>query len=140
MPKCIILSGAPLSGKSTYARKHFQIQNLSCDIIRLRKNPGKYVFDPKIEKEVWDEFYSRLNQLENDVIIDNTNCKLSYINKIKENLNKNLEWDVEIVKFEVGLLKSYYRNIKRWIFTGKWIPFKVIKDMKNNYKKLWKNV
>lgn len=136
MPKCYILSGAPLSGKSTWARKHQKIQKLSCDIIRIRKFNGKYKFDPKIEKEVWEEFYNRLNQLENDVIIDNTNCKLGYINKIKENLPKDFE--IEIVKFEVSLLKSYYRNIKRWIFEGKFIPFKVIKNMKENYKKLWK--
>jgi len=136
MPKCYILSGAPLSGKSTWAAKQ-KLPILSCDKIRLDYFNGGYVFDPKVEKEIWEDFYYRVkNNYAKDFIIDNTNCKLGYINKIKENLPKNFE--IEIVKFEVSLLKSYYRNIKRWIFTGKWIPFKVIKNMKENYKKLWK--
>lgn len=138
MPKCIILSGAPLSAKSTWAEKQ-GMNILSCDKIRLEWSPGKYKFDPKIEKLVWDDFYRRVRIYSTDklnFIIDNTNCKQSYINKIKENIIG--DYEVEIVKFEVSLLKSYYRNIKRWIFTGKWIPFRVIKDMKKNYNKLWK--
>jgi len=136
MPKCIILSGAPLSGKSTWAVKQ-KLPIISCDRLRLEYFGGEYKFDPKIEKEIWEDFYYRLKLFSEDFIVDNTNCKLGYINKIKDNLYPDFE--VEIVKFEVSLLKSYYRNIKRWIFTGKWIPFEVIKDMKKNYNKLWKN-
>jgi len=136
MPKCYILSGAPLSGKSTWAKKQ-KLPILSCDKIRLDYSNGNYVFDSKVEKEIWEDFYYRVKNIyTQDFIIDNTNCKLVYINKIKENLPKDFE--IEIVKFEISLLKSYYRNIKRWIFTGKWTPFKVIKNMKENYKKLWK--
>lgn len=135
MPKCYILSGAPLSGKPTWAAKQ-KLPILSCDRLRLEYSDGVYKFDPTIEKEVWGDFYQRVKLYKKDFIIDNTNCKLGYINKIKEHLNKDFE--IEIVKFETSLLNSYYRNIKRWIFTGKWIPFKVIKDMKKNYNKLWK--
>lgn len=136
MHKCYILSGAPLSGKSTWAKKQ-KLPILSCDKIRLDYSNGNYVFDSKVEKEIWEDFYYKVKNIyTQDFIIDNTNCKLVYINKIKENLPKDFE--IEIVKFEVSLLKSYYRNIKRWIFTGKWVPFKVIKNMKENYKKLWK--
>lgn len=138
MPKCIILSGAPLSGKSSWAKKQ-NLSILSCDQLRLERFNGKYVFDHKIEKEIWADFYQRVGLFTKDFIIDNTNCKQSYINKIKESLNNDVNgWLIEIKQFEVGLYTSYYRNIKRWLFTGKWIPFKVIKDMKNNYKKLWK--
>lgn len=138
MPKCYILSGAPLSGKSTWAKKQ-KLPILSCDRIRMDYSNGKYVFDPKIEKEVWEDFYYRVkNTYTEDFIIDNTNCKLAYINKIKEVLPKNFE--VEVIKFEISLLISYYRNIKRWLFENKYIPFNVIKNMKKNYNKLWKNV
>lgn len=135
MPKVYILSGAPLSGKSTWAAKQ-KLPILSCDRIRMDYYNGKYKFDSKIEEEVWEDFYYRLKNYTKDFIVDNTNCKIGYINKIKENLPK--EFEVEIVKFEVSLLKSYYRNVIRYILTGKWIPLGIIKNMKKNYKKLWK--
>jgi len=137
MPKCIILSGAPLSGKSTWAKKQ-GLPILSCDSIREDLFGYPYQFNPKREKEVWEKFYNQVYLQSSDFIIDNTNCRKEYINKIRENLSK--EFQVEIIKFEASTVKSYYRNIKRWIFTGKWIPFKVIKQMKQNYKNLWKNV
>lgn len=138
MPKCIILSGAPLSGKSTWACKQ-KLPIISCDKLRLEYFGGKYIFDPKVEKEIWEDFYFRIGLFTKDFIVDNTNCKQSYINKIKESLSNDVDgWLIEIKQFEVGLWTSYYRNIKRWIFTGKWIPFRVIKDMKKNYNKLWK--
>ena len=131
MHKVYILSGAPLSGKSTWASKQ-KLPILSCDKLRLEYFDGEYKFDPKIEKEIWGYFYQRVNSFTEDFIIDNTNCRLVYIN-----LNKNIVWDIEIKKFEIPLWKSYYRNIKRWLFTGKWVPFKVIKQMKKNHKILW---
>jgi|JI9StandDraft_1071089.scaffolds.fasta_scaffold48923_4 predicted kinase len=137
MPKVYILSGAPLSGKSTWAAKQ-KLPILSCDKLRFEYFGGEYKFDEKVEKEIWEDFYYRVGLFKEDFIIDNTNCKLVYINKIKENLNKDLNWEVEIVKFEASLLNSYCRNIKRYIFTKKWIPFKVIHQMKLNYNKLWK--
>lgn len=136
MAKVYILSGAPLSGKSTWAKKQ-NLPILSCDDLRMNYSVnGKYVFDPKIEKEIWLNFYYKITQIDENFIIDNTNCKFGYINKIKENLSENYE--VEIVKFEISLITSYYRNIKRWIFTGKFIPFKVIKKFKQDYTNLWK--
>ena len=135
MPKVYILSGAPLSGKSTWAAKQ-KLPILSCDKLRFEYFGGEYKFDEKVEKEIWEDFYYRVGLFKEDFIIDNTNCKLGYINKIKENLPKNFE--VEIKKFETSLLNSYYRNIKRWLFTGKWIPLDIIKNMKKNYKNLWK--
>ena len=134
MPKCIILSGAPLSGKSTWAKKQ-KLPILSCDRLRLEYFGGKYKFDPQAEKEIWEDFYQRVGLFTKDFIVDNTNCKQSYINKIKENIIG--DYEIEIVKFEVNLLKSYYRNIKRWAFENKFIPFKIIKKFKKDYKKLW---
>lgn len=130
MPKCIILSGIPCSGKSTFAKK-CEFPVLSCDEIRL---------ELKNEKLVWERFYRELNYLDTNICIDNTNCKQEYINKIKQNLNKNLTWDIVIKKFDISLQKANYRNIIRFIKTGKWIPIKVLSNMYKNYNKLWKIV
>lgn len=137
MPKVYICSGAPLSGKSTWSKKQ-GLPILSCDAIREDLFGYPYQFKPEREKEVWNKFYKQISLQSSDFIVDNTVCKRSYLNEILKNLPKGYE--VEIVKFEISLLKSYYRNIKRWIFTSKFIPFFVIRDMKTNYKKLWKDV
>lgn len=138
MPKVYILSGAPLSGKSTWAAKQ-KLPILSCDRLRFEYFGGEYKFDAKAEKEIWEDFYYRIGLFKEDFIIDNTNCKLDYIKKIKGSLNPSVFWVVEIKKFETNLLNSYIRNIKRYVFTGKWIPLDVIKNMKKNYRNLWKN-
>jgi predicted kinase len=134
MPKCYILSGAPLSGKSTWAKKQ-GLPIISCDELRKIYTGGTYKFDPKIEKEIWQDFYYRIACMEKTFIVDNTNCKQTYITKIMRELPVTFE--VEFVRFEIPLWKSYYRNVIRWMFTGKWIPLKVIKNMKRNYKQLW---
>lgn len=135
MPKCYILSGAPLSGKSTWARRQNYMPVLSCDILRQDYHNGKYVYDPAIEEKVWEDFYRRVSLFTQSFIIDNTNCKKKYIDKIKSVLSSDFE--IIYVKFEIPLWKSYIRNVERWLMTGKWIPFKVIKNMKKNYKELW---
>lgn len=137
MPKCIILSGIPNSGKSTWA-KNQKLKIISCDKLRLMFNNGKYKYNPELEKRVWDYFYYILNNAEIDFIVDNTNCKQGYINKIKENLNKKLEWDVEIKRFDIPLWKAHYRNVIRYLKTGKWIPIKTINNFYKNYNQLWK--
>jgi len=126
--KLIILSGIPCSGKSTFAKKcGFPV--ISCDEIRK---------EIKEEKLVWRRFYRELNYLNTNICIDNTNCKQEYINKIKENLNKNVNWDIEIKRFDISLWKAHYRNIIRYLKTGKWIPIKVMNSMYKNYNNLWK--
>ena len=72
--------------------------------------------------------------MDTDFIIDNTNCKNSYIQKIINSLNPNYIWDVEIKKFDVPLWKAYYRNIIRYMKTGKFIPLQTIKNFKKNYE------
>lgn len=134
-PKCYIMCGPPCSGKSTYARR-YGLPIISCDKIRMEYFPdGIYRFDPKIEKEVWEVFYLRLKLYHvTNFVIDNTNCKNAYIDKIIEELNPGYE--IYIKKFNVPLWKLYYRNIIRYLEQGKWIPFKVIKNMKKNFDKL----
>lgn len=142
MPKCIILIGPPLSGKTTYTErqliKYPDLVILSCDRIRMQLSGGKkYIFSPDREKEVWQRFYDALKELSEqgmDISVDNTNCKLSYILKIKEIVGNDYEY--EYVLFPTQLWKLYLRNIKRRITQNKWIPFKVIKQMKHNFETL----
>jgi predicted kinase len=132
MKKCIILIGPPCSGKSTYSESLGNDSNffiLSCDRIR-----SVYT---KNEKVVWAYFYSEVERyclFGFDFIIDNTNCKESYINEILKRIPK--DYIVEYKLFDVPLYKLYYRNIIRYISTGKWIPFKVIKDIKQRFDKI----
>lgn len=133
-PICYITIGIPNSGKSTWSKKQ-GIPILSCDDLRNKRNSGKkYIFDPKIEKEVWEEFYEKVKLMNRSFIIDNTNCKIGSINKIKENLHKN--YQIEYVWFDIPLWKALYRNFKRRIFENKWIPIEVMKTFYKNYNKL----
>jgi len=130
MPKCYILIGMPTSGKSTWAKKQ-GLPIISCD--EIRKEFGTN-YDPEQEKMVWDCFYKRLPLFTKSFIVDNTNSKSGYINKIKECLGKDFE--IEYVWFDIPLWKAYYRNVVRYLIQGKWIPFKVLDSMYNNYNKL----
>lgn len=134
MPKCVILSGIPCSGKSTYANKQGGYI-LSCDKIRTEFYGLTYDFDFRKEDRVWHEFYGRVAYMKDSFIIDNTNCKPIYIQKIKETLSEDFE--IEIKRFDISLWKAHYRNILRYWKTGKYIPFSVINNMYKNYKNLW---
>ncbi len=145
--KCTVLIGVPASGKNYWIDKERRfgrcINVISCDDIRESlSNNGKYVFDRKKEDIVWDWFYTFLSKVDYDIVINNTNCKISYINKIKSTLNKDVSWTFEYVWFDCPMWKIYLRNILRKIFRDKWIPIDILKNMQKNYKKLkkeWKN-
>lgn len=125
MGKIIILSGISNAGKSRYATKTVQ------------ENPEKYVIVNRDKlreahygytEETVKEYYLRsdFNYLENqitavqdnlinfwlrkgkDVIIDNTNLKMSYI----KDFNK-FEVEVEIKYFDITLKEALTRNMSR---------------------------
>lgn len=50
------------------------------------------------------------------------------------NKNENPEY----IWFDISLWKAYYRNIVRYLVSGKWIPLKVLNSMFVNYNKLKK--
>lgn len=146
MPKCIILRGAPLSGKSTWAKDIKKLSDKYCgnyvivsaDEVRLSFTNGKYKFNSKTEDKVWAIFYERLRMFSRqgfNIIVDNTNLKQGYIDKIWENLVEN-DYQIEYRYFDVPLWKLILRNYLRYFKTGKWIPIKVIKTMYKNFKKL----
>lgn len=127
-----ILIGIPTSGKSTWAKKQ-NLPIISCD--EIRKEFGTN-YDPKLEKLVWDCFYRRISEMKEDFIIDNTNCKIGYINKIKETIGKDFK--IEYIWFSISLWKAFLRNIIRYFKEDKWIPIDVLKNMFKNFNKLKK--
>ena len=142
MPKIEFLCGAPLSGKSTYARernKRFSYSILSRDNIRVVINNGKY---PKGYNRTLEEAVTKISDIRlstlliyrRDICIDNTNTNPKYIRQIINKLPPDYEWS--IIFFDISLLKAYYRNIIRYILgrEKKWIPIKVIKKFIREYK------
>ncbi len=151
-PTVVILSGIPTSGKSTWAElysltsnafypKDFRNPYILCrDSIRLEKfeKYSDIKFNKKLEDEVTETFNLRLNvaiDLSKNIVIDQTNCSEKYLKALLKRF-ENTNYIVKIKFFDIPLWKAYYRNIKRRIKTGKWIPIKVIKKMKNNYDKI----
>lgn len=132
----IILSGIPCSGKSTFARsQEGHIPILSCDTMRHQIFGAGYKHNSKGEERVWNSFYFQVANQRGTFIVDNTNCKKIYIDRLKE---IHPDWPYTIIRFDCTLNQAYYRNIKRYLLTGKWIPIAVIKNMKKNYDNLWK--
>jgi predicted kinase len=135
MYNCIILSGIPCSGKSRFVKNYAHSYCvISCD--NLRGN--NYIFSKENEDEIWNKFYDILNTAYTNIIIDNTNCKQIYIDKIKKNLNKDFNWNIVVIRFDISLRKAKIRNIFRYLKTGKYIPNEVMNNMYKNYNKLWK--
>lgn len=139
----IILCGIPNSGKSTLAekaKKYMGYHIISRDQIRIDLSGGKYVFDPKMENEVtrvflfWFKEYVKNGY---NIILDNCHTKEAYIDEYIK--RKPDDYKIEVVFFDIPLWKAYYRNVKRWILTGKFIPFSVIKNMWINYNKIDKS-
>lgn len=133
MPKCIILSGIPCSGKSTFTSK-YKIPKISCDDIRLELFGKKYKHNNADEAQVWDTFDHLISIQTKDFMIDNTNTKKSYINHVIRSLPKGYTYQIKF--FDVPLWKAKFRNILRYISIGKWVPMKVIESMYKNYNKI----
>lgn len=157
MSKVYILSGIPTSGKTTWSYEQIRklclkqgIVAVSRDVVRKRLFGDNYKQNNLDEILVTEEFNRELetwlyvayekdktDQVENVVIIDNTSCKASYINSfIKTVLKKCPTAKIEVKFFDISLWKAFVRNIRRYLTTGKYIPWEVIKNMKKNYDKI----
>lgn len=131
-----ILSGIPCSGKTTFRKK---IMKVNPDLYCVSLDDLRLEYPNKSEDEISEIFFNRIKFLLNnnkDLILDNTFCKEKYINKIIEYYGNN---KIQIKFFKNSLTKSYILNIYRWLITGKFIPFKIIKRMNINFKKINKH-
>jgi predicted kinase len=144
IPSATILVGIPTSGKSTWCkvtRSYDTAVVISRDNIRLNYF-GKYYEQHKAgEDRVTIIFNSQLEKAikqGSDIVFDNCHCREKYINELLPILIDN-DYLIRIVYFDIPLWKAYYRNVKRWLLTGKYIPRSVIKSMKANYDKINRN-
>lgn len=142
-PKIKILSGIPCSGKSTYTKKYGDKYTiLSRDSIREILYPSNYKQNGKAEEKVTKVFNNALHTLlmeEKNIIIDNTNVREGYIDSLLNTLKEYPNYIIEIKFFYIPLYRAKYRNILRYIRTGKWIPIKVMNNMFKNYSNLNQN-
>lgn len=140
MKEIIILCGIPTSGKSTFALYQQKIQGhiiLSRDNIRDKFFGKNYVYSKQNEEEVtkiFNMWYNKYVKEGRSIILDNCHTKEVYLDNWLKQVPEG--YTMRIVFFDIPLWKAYYRNIVRWILTGKHIPVKVIKDMKKSYDKI----
>jgi predicted kinase len=136
MPHCIFLIGIPCSGKSTYAKKQEGYTIISRDNIRelaYGRNPKYRQIDEVLINQIFDALLEKAVAEGANVIIDNTNLRTKYIRSIQRKLPG---YSFGLKYFEKSLWIIHYRNVKRWLQTGKWIPIPVINNMNKQYKKL----
>lgn len=132
----IVTSGIPCSGKSTWAKKQFY-PIISRDNIREACFNNPYIYSNNNEALVTKYFFERLNRLIaldfKNIILDNTFCKESYIDDI---IKRYPDCNISVMFFDIPLYKAHYRNIIRYLKTGKWIPISVINQMYKNYNNI----
>ena len=132
--KVLILIGIPASGKSTWA-KDFLRNNanwirVNRDYYRLMLREEQ-MCEPKVEgmvSELLNAAVTSALSKRMNVIIDNTNLKVSYINEFIEKFKYSA--DIEYRVFDISLDKAIDRDLNRNQKVGK----DVIEMMHKNYK------
>ena len=138
----IILVGTPCAGKSS-ATKEMAKSGITLSISRDEVRDvlfGKGYLPTRQKEEAVTAVYDKLVEqaldyprLEN-IILDNTHCKEKYINEIIHRYHHRC--NLFIMRFPISLWYAHLRNILRRIKSGKWIPWRVMKAMYDNYNKL----
>lgn len=140
-PKLILLIGAPCSGKSTWSKKYIKENPRSLRFNRddLRQMLcGLPIIDGLGESVVTNMIMSGVREAlgsGRDVIIDQTNCKVKYLNVFIKQFQDLA--DIRFIGFYLPKLDLYERNKKRAEETGiPEIPQHVIDTMVENLKNL----
>lgn len=150
MKKIIILAGIPCSGKSSWVNHY--LFNDGLDITRvvsrdtIRESPmfaKPYHYSKENEDLVTDVFNTELDAYLKApnircVILDNTHCREKYIDEVIKKYS-SAAYQVYIKFFDIPVWKALVRNVIRRIKTRnpyKWIPLKIMLDMKKNYDKI----
>lgn len=134
--KILILIGIPGSGKSTWAKDYVKYHD---DYIRVNRDDFREMLKSAqvCENKIEDMITGLVNQtIENalmkrlNVIVDNTNLKVKYINDIIEKFKYSADIDYRV--FDVSLDKAIERDSNR----DKKVGGTVINKMNKEYKVL----
>ena len=143
MVKVIILVGPPNSGKTTWCRE-FLLHNK--DYVKISRDDyrrmlvNQWVADWNIETLITELQHHAVKTFLGygiNVILDNTHCKLSYINDSIKNYCDFADIEFKVFDIDEYTLKS--RNESRNITDGKYIPDTVMDSMIKNFKILKEN-
>jgi len=140
MSKIIVLVGPPNSGKTTWA-KEFMSKNLDC--VKISRDDfrqmffGKWAITSKMEDVLTDIQNKTTDSFLKsgvDVILDNTHCKLKYIDQIIKRYGSN--YNIIFKVFDVDKHTLNARNEYRARIDGKYIPDTVMENMVSNFIEL----
>lgn len=136
MPKMLILSGIPASGKSTFAKQFVKENN---GWVRINKDDIRRMFGeywlPKRESLVEDAEYSIAEDAAFfgwNIIVDDTNLNPKYI-KVWKDFANDFKYEIEYKEFKVSLEQALEWDSKRKNPVGE----NVIKGF---YKKYYENI
>lgn len=140
MTKIIVLVGPPNSGKTTWT-KNFMNNNI--DYVKVsRDDIRQSLFNSWVVSNQMENVISKLqNQMiltliQNNVnvILDNTHCKMKYIQDIIDCFGSSA--DIIFKIFDVDEHTLYARNEYRGKIDGKYIPDTVMSNMIKNFNEL----
>lgn len=143
MGKIIVLVGPPNSGKSTWANTFISSNK---DYVKISRDDFRKSFydawtvPNKIEDvitEIQDCSIDSFLRKGYNVVVDNTHCKLKYIDGIVKKYGQ--EHDILFKVFDVDKYTLIARNHYRSRIDGKSIPENVMERMINNFNELKEN-
>lgn len=137
MAKLIVMCGPPCSGKSTLSKKMLKenkhLTRVNKDSFRwMLRNEGycHYSVENIIEGAQIQLVHKLLDEGK-DVILDNTHCKVKYMQQVESNFKDKAV--IEVILLDVPYWQLLLRNVWRCITQRIWIPKHVIKNMKKNF-------
>jgi predicted kinase len=139
-PIVIIMCGPPGSGKSTWIKNKIpdSFISVSRDEIREFMFGKKYTQNESDEKKVtkcFDHLLEDAALAYKNIVIDKTNVDTKYLDEYIKDF-KGTGYIFHIKFFNTPLWLCRIRNIKRWVKTGRLVPYKVIKNMKDRFDKI----
>ncbi len=143
LPKLVVMSGLPCSGKSSELKSFEGFTVISRDklVLNYAEDGENYsqVFTrltdtqhKNIDREVRDAFENAVRNKE-DIVIDMTNCsqksRRKWVNTCLKGVNVKRDYFTECIFHRVGLQELYIRNAHRFQNEGKYIGESVYMQM-----------